>query len=100
MNGVALILIRMKDSKGKAPPSVGCRWLRALRVFGVGENHTAIHIRRNINSINAASAISGTHTQGAVFFFHEKKGESDDRAAHHITAAGASVGKTNVQTIN
>jgi hypothetical protein len=68
INGTALILIPMKDGKGKAPPSVGCRWLRALRDFGVGENHTAIHIRRNINPINASRAISGTHTQRAVHF--------------------------------
>ena len=97
-NRAELILIQMKDGKGKAPPSVGCRWLRALQDFGVGENRAAIHIRRNINSINAARAISGIHTQGAISFFLDKKRESDDSAAQLITTAGASRQKPGVNT--
>jgi hypothetical protein len=98
MKGAELILIQMKDGKGKAPPSVGCMWLGSLTFYASRQNRVAIHIRRNINPINASRAVSGTHTQGAVSFFLDSKRESDDNAAHPVTTVGASLRKTNVQT--
>ena len=97
MNGAELISGQMKDGKGKAPPSVGCMWLGSLRFYASRENRAAIHIRKNLNPINASRAVSGTHAQGAVYFFLDKKGGSDDSAANPITTGGASVRKTNVQ---